>query len=73
MKVYTDSYDINKVYKTKEGYLYKGICYNSLSEVKKEYRQTRATEFLLKLFGWIVIVMSSLASGIILLSIINKF
>ena len=73
MKIYTDSYDINKVYKTKEGYLYKGIYYESLSEVKKEYRQTRATEFLLKLFGWIVIIVSSLGSGVILLSIINKF
>lgn len=73
MKIYTDSYDINKVYKTKEGYLYKGICYNTLSEVKKEYRQTRAIELLLKSFGWIVIVVSSLASGIILLSIINRF
>ena len=73
MKIYTDYYDINKVYKTKEGYLYKGIYYNTLSEVKKEYRQTRATEFLLKLFGWIVIIVSSLGSGVILLSIINKF
>ena len=73
MKIYTDSYDINKVYKTKEGYLYKGIYYNTLSEVKKEYRQTRATELLLKLFGWIVIIVSSLGSGVILLSIINKF
>ena len=73
MKIYTDSYDINKVYKTKEGYLYKGSRYNTLSEVKKEYRQTRATELLLKLFGWIVIIVSSLGSGVILLSIINKF
>ena len=73
MKIYTDSYDINKVYKTKEGYLYKGIYYNTLSEVKKEYRQTRATELLLKSLGWIVIVVSSLCSGVILLSIINKF
>ena len=73
MKIYTDHYDINKVYKTKDGYLYKGNLYESLSDVKKEYRQTRATELLLKLFGWIVIVVSSLCSGIILLSIINKF
>ena len=73
MKIYTDSYDINKVYKTKEGYLYKGNLYESLSEVKREYRQTSATELLLKLFGLIVIIVSSLCSGIILLSIINKF
>ena len=73
MKIYTDHYDINRVYKTKEGYLYKGIYYESLSEVKKEYRQTRATEFLFKLFAVVVIVVSSLGSGIILLSIINKF
>ena len=73
MKIYTDHYDINRVYKTKEGYLYKGIYYESLSEVKKEYRQTRATELLFKLFAVVVIVVSSLTSGIILLSIINKF
>ena len=73
MKIYTDRYDVNRVYKTKEGYLYKGNLYESLYEVKKEYRQTRATEILLKLFGLIVIVVSSLCSGIILLSIINKF
>lgn len=73
MKIYTDSYDINRVYKTEKGYLYKGNLYESLSDVKKEYRQTRATELLLKSFGWIVIVVSSLSSGIILLSIINKF
>ena len=73
MKIYTDSYDINKVYKTKEGYLYKGNLYESLSEVKREYRQTRAVELLLKLFAIIIIVVSSLCSGVILLSIINKF
>ena len=73
MKIYTDSYDINKVYKTKEGYLYKGNLYESLSDVKKEYRQTRATELFFKLFAVVVIVVSSLCSGIILLSIINKF
>ena len=73
MKIYTDRYDVNRVYKTKEGYLYKGNLYESLSEVKKEYRQTRATELLLKLFGLIVIIVSSLTSCIILLSIINKF
>ena len=73
MKVYTDSYDINRIYKTEKGYLYKGNLYNSLSEVKREYRQTRATELLLKLFAVVIIVISSLASGIILLSIINKF
>ena len=73
MKIYTDSYDLNRVYKTKEGYLYKGNLYDSLSEVKREYRQTVAVEFLLKLFAVVVIVVSSLCSGIILLSIINKF
>ena len=73
MKIYTDSYDINKVYKTKEGYLYKGNLYESLSKVKKEYRQTKATELLFKLFAFVVIIISSLCSGIILLSIINKF
>lgn len=73
MKIYTDSYDINRVYKTEKGYLYKGNLYNSLSEVKREYRQTKATELLFKLFGLIVIIVSSLCSGIILLSIINKF
>ena len=73
MKIYTDHYDLNRVYKTKEGYLYKGICYDSLSEVKKEYRQTRATEFLFKLLVVEVIVICSLGSGVILLSIINKF
>ena len=73
MKIYTDSYDLNRVYKTKDGYLYKGNIYNSLSEVKREYRQTRGIEFLLKLFAVVVIIISSLASGIILLSIINKF
>ena len=73
MKIYKDHYDVNRVYKTKEGYLYKGNLYNSLSEVKREYRQTRAVELLLKLFAVVVIVVSSLCSGIILLSIINKF
>jgi len=73
MKIYADSYDVNRVYKTKEGYLYKGNLYDSLSKVKKEYRQTRAVELLLKLFAIIIIVVSSLASGVILLSIINKF
>ena len=56
-----------------KGYLYKGNLYDSLSKVKKEYRQTRATEFLLKLFAVVVIVISSLASGVILLSFFNKF
>ena len=73
MKIYTDSYDLNRVYKTKEGYLYKGNLYDSLSEVKREYRQTVAVEFLLKLFAVVVIIISSLVSGVILLSIINKF
>ena len=73
MKIYTDSYDINRIYKTKDGYLYKGNLYDSLSKVKREYRQTRAVELLLKLFAVVVIVVSSLCSGIILLSIINKF
>ena len=73
MKIYTDSYDINRIYKTKEGYLYKGNLYDSLSKVKREYRQTRAVELLLKLFAIIIIVVSSLCSGIILLSIINIF
>ena len=73
MKIYTDSYDINRVYKTKDGYLYKGTFYDSLTEVKKEYKQTRATELLLKLFAFVVIVISSLCSGVILLSIINRF
>ena len=73
MKIYTDSYDINRIYKTKEGYLYKGNLYDSLSKVKREYRQTRAVEFLLKLFAFVVIIISSLCSGVILLSIINKF
>ena len=73
MKIYTDSYNLNKVYKTKEGYLYKGNLYESLSKVKREYRQTRATEFLLKLFAVVVIVVSSLASGVILLSFFNIF
>ena len=73
MKIYTDSYDINRIYKTEKGYLYKGNLYESLSKVKKEYRQTRGIELLLKLFGLIVIIVSSLCSGIILLSIINKF
>ena len=73
MKIYTDSYDINRIYKTKEGYLYKGNLYDSLSKVKKEYRQTRGIEFLLKLFAVVVIVVSSLCSGVILLSIINRF
>lgn len=73
MKIYTDHYNLNRVYKTEKGYLYKGNLYDSLSEVKKEYRQTSATEFLLKLFAIIIIVVSSLCSGIILLSIINKF
>ena len=73
MKVYTDRYDVNRVYKTKDGYLYKGKLYESLYEVKKEYRQTRGIELLLKLFAIIIIVVSSLCSGVILLSIINKF
>ena len=73
MKIYTDHYDLNRVYKTEKGYLYKGNLYESLYEVKREYRQTRAIEFLLKLFAVVVIIVSSLASGIILLSIINKF
>ena len=73
MKIYTDSYDINRIYKTEKGYLYKGNLYESLSEVKREYRQTRAVELLLKLFAIIIIVVSSLCSGVILLSIINKF
>ena len=73
MKIYADRYDVNRVYKTEKGYLYKGNLYESLSEVKKEYRQTRATELLFKLFAVVVIVVSSLASGVILLSIINKF
>ena len=73
MKIYTDSYDINRVYKTEKGYLYKGNLYDSLSKVKREYRQTRAVELLLKLFAIIIIVVSSLCSGIILLSIINRF
>ena len=73
MKIYTDCYDVNRVYKTKEGYLYKGNLYDSLSKVKREYKQTVAVELLLKLFAVVVIVVSSLCSGIILLSIINKF
>ena len=73
MKIYTDCYDVNRVYKTEKGYLYKGNLYESLSEVKREYRQTRAVELLLKLFAIIIIVVSSLCSGVILLSIINKF
>lgn len=73
MKIYTDHYNLNKVYRIKDGYLYKGNLYESLSKVKKEYRQTRAIELLLKLFAIIIIVVSSLCSGIILLSIINKF
>ena len=73
MKIFTDCYDVNRVYKTEKGYLYKGNLYESLSKVKKEYRQTRATEFLLKLFAVVVIVVSSLASGVILLSFFNIF
>ena len=73
MKIYTNHYNLNKVYRIKEGYLYKGNLYESLYEVKKEYRQTRATELLLKLFAVVIIIVSSLCSGIILLSIINRF
>ena len=73
MKIYTDSCDVNRVYKTKEGYLYKGNLYESLSKVKKEYRQTRGIELLLKLFAVVVVIISSLASGVILLSFFNKF
>ena len=77
MKIHTNynpySCDYSKVYVSKDGYHFNGSRYESLSEVKREYRQTVAVEFLLKLFAVVVIVVSSLCSGIILLSIINKF
>ena len=73
MKIYTDSYDLNKVYKTKEGYHYNGSRYKSLSEVKEAYRQMNAVKAFFTVLSIVVLITCIACAGFLILSAINVF
>ena len=77
MKVYSNynpyNCDYSKVYAAKGGYYFNGSRYNSLSEVKKEYRSKKAVETFFTVLSLLVLGTCIACAGFLVLSAINVF